>query len=101
MKIGYIGSLKWGKKEFLQTAVLGYIFIYVQIKYEHMIPYMYLTIRVKNLSHKNMWYNYCTKIIYRKGQADPDNQRPDKWISTVLIFFVTWLGSPSVTRPPL
>jgi hypothetical protein len=30
LKIGYIGSLKW--KKFLQTTVLGYVFIYVQIK---------------------------------------------------------------------
>jgi hypothetical protein len=27
----------------LQTAVLGYVFIYIQIKYLYIIPYMYLT----------------------------------------------------------
>ena len=43
MKIGYIDSLKW-KKKILQATVLGYIFIYVQIKYEYIIYYMYLTI---------------------------------------------------------
>jgi len=31
LKIGYIGSLKGGKN--LQTAVLGYIFIDVQMKH--------------------------------------------------------------------
>jgi hypothetical protein len=30
------------EKKFLQTAVLVYIFIYVQIKHEYIIPYMYL-----------------------------------------------------------
>jgi len=30
-KIGYIDSLKW--KKFLHTAVLAYIFIYIQIKH--------------------------------------------------------------------
>jgi hypothetical protein len=30
--IGYIAVLKWGKK-FLHTAVLGYIFIYLQTKH--------------------------------------------------------------------
>jgi len=30
-KIGHIGSLKW--KNILQTVILGYIFIYVQIKH--------------------------------------------------------------------
>jgi len=45
LKIGRIGSLKW--KKFLQTAVLGYIFIYVQIKHANIIPYMYLTNRGK------------------------------------------------------
>jgi len=24
--------------------------------------------------------------MYRKGQADPDNQRPDKWSSTAFFF---------------
>jgi branched-subunit amino acid transport protein AzlD len=32
------------KKKFLQKAVLGYLFIYVQIKHEYTIPYMYLGI---------------------------------------------------------
>ena len=31
LKIGYIGNLKWKKSP--QTAVLDYIFIYVQIKH--------------------------------------------------------------------
>ena len=39
--MGYIDSVKWKKK--LQTAVLDYIFIYVQIKHEYIIIYMYLT----------------------------------------------------------
>jgi len=34
------------EKNFLQTAVLGYIFIYVQIK-QYIIPYMYFTIAGK------------------------------------------------------
>jgi len=33
LKTGYIDSLKWGKKV-LQTAVLGYIFIYIQTKHK-------------------------------------------------------------------
>ena len=32
LKIGYFGSFKW-KKKILQTAILGYIFIYVPLKY--------------------------------------------------------------------
>jgi len=32
LKIGYVGSLK-RKKKFLPTAVLDYIFIYLQIKH--------------------------------------------------------------------
>ena len=31
LKIGYIGSYKW--KQRLQTAILGYVFIYEQIKH--------------------------------------------------------------------
>jgi hypothetical protein len=30
-------------KTFLQTAILSYIFIYVQIKHSYTIPYTYLT----------------------------------------------------------
>ena len=30
------------EKEILQTAILGYIFIYVQIKHSDIIPYTYL-----------------------------------------------------------
>jgi hypothetical protein len=48
-------------KKFLQTAVLGYIFIYIQIKYQYIIPYTYLTIGGKNLSH-----NGCSKITVGK-----------------------------------
>jgi hypothetical protein len=40
-KYATIGTLKWEK--FLPTAVLGFIFISVQIK-QYIIPYMYLTI---------------------------------------------------------
>jgi len=29
-------------ENFLQTASLGYIFIYVKIKHQYIIPYMYL-----------------------------------------------------------
>jgi len=42
LKVGYIDGLKCGKK-ILQTVVLGYIFIYVQIKHYYIIPCMYLT----------------------------------------------------------
>jgi len=31
------------KKKILQTALLDYIFIYLQIKHYYIIPYMYLT----------------------------------------------------------
>jgi hypothetical protein len=45
-----MGSLKWGKK-FPQTPGLDYIFIYVQVKHEYIIPYMYLTTG-GDLNHK-------------------------------------------------
>jgi hypothetical protein len=40
------------KKRFLQTAVLGYILICLQIKYECIIPFVVLISGGKNLSHK-------------------------------------------------
>jgi hypothetical protein len=42
LNVGYVCSLKW--KKFLQTAVLGCIFIHVQIKHSYIIPYIYLTV---------------------------------------------------------
>ena len=65
-KRGYIDSLKW--KKFLQTALLGYIFIYVQIKYLYIIPDMYLTTGGKFQAIKG-----CSTItvrnVYLKGQG--------------------------------
>jgi hypothetical protein len=65
----------------LQMAVLDHNFIYLYIKRSYIIPYMYLTTG-ENLSQKR--YN---KIKVRKrlpeGQADPDNERPNKWSSSV------------------
>jgi len=46
-------QLKVEIKKSLQTAVLGYIFIHVQIKHQYVIPYMYLT-GGEILSHKKM-----------------------------------------------
>ena len=39
---GLLWQFEVGKK-FLQTAVLGYIYIYIQIKHQYIISYMYLT----------------------------------------------------------
>jgi hypothetical protein len=47
----------------LEVEKQFYIFIYVQIKHQYIIYFMYLT-------------------VYPKGQADLDNQHPDKWSST-------------------
>jgi len=43
----------------------------------------------KTFSHKKMYYNYKKKMFTGKTQpiriiGEPDNQRPDKWSSTVL-----------------
>ena len=43
---------------------------------------MYLTTGGENWSHKNA-VQLQKEYVYRKGQADPDNQRPDKRSSTV------------------
>ena len=39
------------ENKFIQTALFGYIFIYVQIKYEYIILHMYFAIGEKRLSH--------------------------------------------------
>jgi hypothetical protein len=49
---------------------------------------MYLANGGKKLSHKNDVVQLKEENVYPKGQAiltigDPDNQRPDKWNSTV------------------
>ena len=69
----------------LDSRIYG---IYVHIKHKYTIPYMYLT-DGGNLSHKKMQYHYSkerfsgrVKQIRIIGQ--PDNERPDKWSSTVL-----------------
>ena len=45
----------------------------------------------ENLSHKKVQYSYSKKMFTRRAKpfriiGDPDNQRPDKWSSTVLHF---------------
>jgi hypothetical protein len=65
-------------KEFLQAAILGYIFIYVQIKHKYITLYVYLTSGGKQLSHKQMQHNYITKMFTRRDKpiriiGDPDN----------------------------
>ena len=52
-------------RKFLQAAILGYIFIYVQIIHYNIIPYMYLTNVGKNLSHKR-----CSTITVWKCFPD-------------------------------
>jgi hypothetical protein len=51
---------------------------------------MYLTIG-KNVSHKKMQNSYSKKMFSGRAKqiriiGDPDNQRPDKWSSTVFQF---------------
>jgi hypothetical protein len=78
LKIGYIGSLKW--KKFLQTAILGYIYLHTN---KTLIPYFIYVFDNwgKNLSHRKMRYNHSN--VYAKGQQDLDNQHPDKWNSII------------------
>ena len=50
---------------------------------------MYLTNGKYFKPHNKMQYNYSTRSFNRRAKliriiADPDNQRPDKWSSTVL-----------------
>jgi hypothetical protein len=80
LKIGYVGSLKW--KKYLQMAVLSHTFIYLYIKLSYIIPYMYLTTGGK-IKNKKGIVKLQSENVYPKGQSDPDNQRPDKWCSTV------------------
>jgi hypothetical protein len=54
---------------------------------------MYLTTGRKNLRYKKMQYNYSKKMLTRRAKPSriigiPNNQRPDKWSSTVLRAFV-------------
>jgi hypothetical protein len=65
LKIGYIGSLKW--HTFLQTAVLGCIFIYGKIKQIHNSLYVFDKWG-KILSHKKMQYIYNTKIFTQRAK---------------------------------
>ena len=49
---------------------------------------MHLTTGGKYLSHKKMQYNYSKNMFTGRANpnrliGDPDNQRPDKWSSTV------------------
>jgi hypothetical protein len=86
LKIGYIGGLKW--KKFPQTAVLSYIFIYIQIIYLYIIPYTYLT-NGEKFKPKKVQYNYSTEMFIRRAKpiwtiGDPDNQCPDMRSSTVI-----------------
>jgi hypothetical protein len=60
LNIGNICSLTW--KKFLQTAVLGYIVIYVQIKHRYIIPYIYLTIGGKFRPYKNAVQLQCENV---------------------------------------
>ena len=73
---------------FQQRAILGYIFIYVQVKHWCIISFIYLEIGEKFSATKR-----CSTITARKclpkGQADPDNQRPDKWSSSVYVTYPT------------
>jgi hypothetical protein len=41
-------QLEMAKKKILRMSVLGCIFIYVHIKHQCIIPYMYLTVGEKN-----------------------------------------------------
>ena len=53
---------------------------------------MYLTIEGGgDLSHKNMQYNYSKKMFSRRAKpiriiGNPDNQRPDKWSYTAIVY---------------
>jgi hypothetical protein len=75
-------------EKFLQTAVLGYIFVSLQKK---TLIHNFLCIFEnlgKNSSHKKMHYNYSKKMFTGRAKqtriiGEPDNQRPDKWSSTV------------------
>ena len=50
---------------------------------------MYLAVGGKNISHKNMQYNYSKKMFTGRAKqiriiGEPDNQRPDKWSCALL-----------------
>jgi len=68
LTIGYIGSLEW-KKKFYIRPVLGYIFIYVQIKHTYIIPDMYLTsitplIRINGDGKPSRYAEYPANSIF-------------------------------------
>jgi hypothetical protein len=73
--MGNIGV--WSGQKILQVPVLGYTFIYLQIKHQYIIPCMYFTVGEKFKPRKDV-VQLQYESVHPKGQGDSDNQRPDK-----------------------
>jgi len=95
--IDYIGSLNWKKK-----ITNGYFRVHIYLPTNKTLVRNSLHVfdiwGVGNLSHKKMRYNYGEKMLTGRAKpiriiGDPDNQRQDKWSSTVL-----WCCEQSLMR---
>jgi hypothetical protein len=81
LKIGNIGSLKWGKKNSTNSCLRLHIYLHTNNILIHKSLYVFDN-WVKNLSHKNVWYSYSKEMLTGKTKpiriiGVPDNQLLD------------------------
>jgi len=80
LKIGYIGSVKW-KKLSTNRCVSLHIYLRTNKTLIHNSLYVF-----DNQEGKIWAIKLQEENVYLKGQANPDNQCPDKWVLLFNIF---------------
>jgi hypothetical protein len=82
-----------GKNFYERLFWAAYLFVY---KLRHNSLHVFDN-RGKKLSHKKIQYTFGTKLFTRIAKpiriiGDPDNQRPEKWSSTVFLLLIRTSG---------